>query len=178
MSASYSIVQLARKDAGALAALEALCFPAPWSEELFTAVLPAAVPAAVVVPVPVFGARDSRGELLGYISLGVNLPAREAEVYNLAVHPDARRRKLGGSLLAFALRMAAEWGIVAVFLEVRETNAAALGLYGKHGFRQCGLRKGYYADTGESALVMRCDIQEMRHEAARGCQLEDVQDAG
>jgi ribosomal-protein-alanine N-acetyltransferase len=159
---AYNITSLAREDAGDLAALEARCFSAPWPEDSYRELLPSAgasLGAASPLTNMVFGIRGTENILFAYVSLGVCFPAQEAEIYNLAVLPAERRRGLGSSLLAFALREMEQCGIVTVFLEVSERNAAARALYEKHGFAQCGLRKGYYTDTGENALVLRRELR-------------------
>jgi ribosomal-protein-alanine N-acetyltransferase len=79
--------------------------------------------------------------------------ADELEILNLAVSPERRRQGLGRRLLQAALRLAAKGGIVNILLEVRAGNAPAVSLYESCGFQRVGLRKGYYADTGEDAHV-------------------------
>jgi [ribosomal protein S18]-alanine N-acetyltransferase len=91
-------------------------------------------------------------EILGCI-FGVHVEG-EAEILNLAVTPSYRRQGIGRVLVR---RMLGEWeplGIRRVFLEVRESNAAAIGLYRSLGFRQFGRRKGYYSSPEEDALVL------------------------
>jgi ribosomal-protein-alanine N-acetyltransferase len=88
------------------------------------------------------------------VLVGLHRAAREAEVYNLAVHESVRRRGFGAALLAGALRALDASHIERVLLEVREGNRPALALYASQGFESCGRRRGYYADTGEDALVL------------------------
>jgi len=83
--------------------------------------------------------------------------AGEAEVLTLAVHPAARRRGLGGALMAGLLARSQQLGAQAVFLEVAATNAAARGLYGRLGAQEAGLRRRYYPD-GADAIVLRLPI--------------------
>lgn len=73
----------------------------------------------------------------------------EHEILNLAVAPQARRRGLARALLAYVLAAPGDW-----FLEVRESNSAAIGLYESTGFRRFGTRPGYYGASSESAIVM------------------------
>lgn len=82
----------------------------------------------------------------------------EMEILNLAVHPLARRRGHGGYILHLLLQAARKMSMQKVVLEVRENNLAAIALYEKSGFRLNGLRKRYYADTGENALIYSCDL--------------------
>ncbi len=78
----------------------------------------------------------------------------EAEVLALAVLPSAQARGVGGALLAAGLAEAARRGAASVLLEVAPGNAAARALYGRAGFREVGVRRGYYPGGGD-ALVMR-----------------------
>lgn len=84
--------------------------------------------------------------------------AEEAEIINLAVHPLARRRGLGRRILLLLLQEWRKMGMRKVALEVRENNQAAISLYEGAGFRMTGLRKKYYPDTGENALVYSWEI--------------------
>ena len=83
--------------------------------------------------------------------------AGEAELLTVAVAPDAQRAGLGRELIEACIAGAASGGAERLFLEVGAGNAAALALYGKAGFRECGRRKGYYQRPGgsrEDAIVM------------------------
>src|SRR5438270_5810469 len=79
----------------------------------------------------------------------------EWELDNIVVHPEARRRGLAAHLMQVLLIRAREQGANAVFLEVRESNAAARSLYNKLGFAKVGRRKGYYCDPVEDALTLK-----------------------
>ncbi|MGH7315603.1 MAG: GNAT family N-acetyltransferase, partial [Candidatus Rokuibacteriota bacterium] len=72
--------------------------------------------------------------------------------------PDLRRRGVASGLLGAVLDDARERSVTLAFLEVRPTNAEAVGLYERFGFRVIGRRKGYYFDTGEDALVMEARL--------------------
>ncbi len=78
----------------------------------------------------------------------------EAEILNLAVAKRHRRKGEGGALLSAAMEALRALGVSRVFLEVRETNHAAIAFYRKHGFAETGHREGYYRDPPEGALVM------------------------
>ena len=78
----------------------------------------------------------------------------EAEVLNLAVAPESRRRGEGGTLLRAAVGEFRRRGINRVFLEVRESNANGIAFYKKHSFTTTGRREGYYRDPVEAAIVM------------------------
>lgn len=90
--------------------------------------------------------------------IGMWLVVDEAHITNIAVSPDFRRQGVGEKLLLFALEMAAQNGARCAILEVRVSNARALNLYLKHGFRYVGLRKTYYRDNDEDAFLMEVKI--------------------
>ena len=92
------------------------------------------------------------GRVVGYI--GVWKIVDEGHITNVAVSPDYRRMQIGSALLKTMLEITAEEGIVRHTLEVRTGNEAAIGLYEKFGFETAGVRKGYYEDNGEDALIM------------------------
>jgi [ribosomal protein S18]-alanine N-acetyltransferase len=92
------------------------------------------------------------GRLAGFL-IGRQM-GEEAEVLNLAVAPESRRRGEGGALLKAAFGSLRARGVSRVFLEVRESNAAAIAFYGKHGLSKTGRRDGYYRDPAEAAIVM------------------------
>ncbi len=79
----------------------------------------------------------------------------EWEIENVVVDPNRQRCGLGNALVRALLARADEEGAEAVFLEVRESNRAARGLYERHGFVEVGRRKGYYSGPAEDAVVYR-----------------------
>lgn len=98
-----------------------------------------------------FGLR-LQGQLVAYIS--VYHAAGELEILNIAVDPVYRRQGHGKKLLRMMLQVARKMGIERAVLEVRTSNIPALALYQGLGFEKVGTRLGYYADTGESALIL------------------------
>jgi len=78
----------------------------------------------------------------------------EIHVATFAVHSDFRKQGIGEKLLAITLQSAKDEGAISSFLEVRESNIAALALYRKFGFVVDGRRKGYYKNNGEDAILM------------------------
>jgi len=85
--------------------------------------------------------------------------ADEGELFQVAVDKTARRRGVASALMEAAFFWARETGLHSIFLEVRKSNEAAIGLYKKFGFLPVGERKNYYADPVEDAVVMRKDSQ-------------------
>lgn len=81
----------------------------------------------------------------------------EAHVATIAVHPDFRRQKIAQRMLAYALIEAFHTGAARSFLEVRRGNVAAIRMYGRFGYREVGVRKKYYQDNGEDAVLMDLD---------------------
>lgn len=101
-----------------------------------------------------FAARDAEGKLLGYSGFWYLRVEKEAHVTTLAVHPDYRRSYVGERLLIHDVIAARKMGADFVTLEVRVSNESAQKLYGKYGFRSLGVRRKYYQDNDEDALVL------------------------
>ena len=137
-------------DLPAVAHIEELSFPVPWSLASFRYELVENPYASL------YGLWIGRGPLVAFACVWVI--DQEFKINNLAVHPRFRGRGLGGRLLAEILRVARAQGCLEATLEVRPSNAAALRLYGSAGFRVVGRRRGYYSDTHEDALVMACEF--------------------
>ncbi len=92
----------------------------------------------------------------GWCSLRFMAP--EAELLKIAVHPDYRRSGIGDQLLKEALRHSAAAGCKEIFLEVRAGNHSARNLYRKFGFQENGMRKNYYVQPGDDAILYRRKI--------------------
>ena len=92
----------------------------------------------------------------GYIAL--RCMEDEGELLKIAVAIEARRRGIADELMKAALSYAGKNGISSIYLEVRKSNEAAVSLYRKHGFKQTGLRKNYYTEPIEDALIMALEI--------------------
>lgn len=127
----------------ALAAAEAACFALPWSKKLFEVALSSDL-------YDLFGVYS--GETLAGFAVFCTV-ADEAEVQDLAVLPAFRRQGFGRMLLEAGLSSARSRGAAAVYLEVREGNAAARTLYEALGFFVCGRRKNYYDLPREDAIL-------------------------
>jgi ribosomal-protein-alanine N-acetyltransferase len=134
-----------RRHLRAVLRIEQQVYPRPWSSSLFASELALHATRAYYV------ARVGR-ELVGYAGLMLTLD--EAHVTTIAVEPRRHRSKIGTRLLLILVREAIERGAVAVTLEVRMSNTPAQDLYRRFGFVPVGVRKNYYQEVNEDALVM------------------------
>ncbi|MCZ8524015.1 MULTISPECIES: ribosomal protein S18-alanine N-acetyltransferase [Paenibacillus] len=96
------------------------------------------------------------GEIAGYG--GMWLIMEEAHITNVAIREKFRGRKFGELLMREMQRTADMYGAIRMTLEVRPSNYVALGLYEKLGFRSVGVRRGYYTDNHEDAVIMWADL--------------------
>ena len=99
-----------------------------------------------------YTAKDENGNILGYI--GFWLIFEEAHITNVSVHPDYRRKKIAQILLKEMIQCCYDNMVKFITLEVRVSNIAAISLYEKFGFKSVGVRKGYYQDNNEDAMIM------------------------
>jgi [ribosomal protein S18]-alanine N-acetyltransferase len=129
-------------------AIERQVYPRPWSPNLFLSEMAESQNRCYLV------ARMGR-EVVGYA--GMICYGEEAHVTNVAVDPMHQRHKIGSRLLHDLLRQAVDMGAEAMSLEVRVTNWGAQRLYGRFGFRPVGVRKNYYQEINEDALIMWVD---------------------
>ena len=98
-----------------------------------------------------FSAIDN-GEVIAYV-IG-RLIAPEGEIYRVAVKPEKRQRGIGYRLLDYAVKTSKGHGLERLFLEVRSRNIPAIKLYTAYGFKEIGIRKNYYKDPQDDAIVM------------------------
>jgi ribosomal-protein-alanine acetyltransferase len=138
------------EDVDAVAAMERRAFSDPWSANSFRALFGN--------PIVHFAVAEDvmTGHVVGYVVAW--FAADEAEIANLAVSEDARRSGVGAQLLDNALDVATKQRCRVVFLEVRESNAAARALYASRQFEEVGRRSRYYRKPVEDALVLRRDL--------------------
>ncbi len=130
------------QDLDAVAALEATCNTQPWSRDALKSFFSSAIGVVAVAD----------DVVVGYVL--ASAVRDEGEVLILGVSPSARRQGIAAALLKDALARLRALGVKAVFLEVRQGNKPAIGLYRNFGFGEAGIRKGYYTDTGEDALLL------------------------
>jgi len=139
--------KLKLRDLNAIEEIERASYPTPWSRSMFAGEL--AKPSSICLGA-IDGATD---ELAGYLIISRYVDAWH--VMNIAVSPEQRRRGIATMLLdrLFTLT-AAEGGRRGYTLEVRVSNDGAIQLYEALGFRARGIRRGYYTDNREDALIM------------------------
>lgn len=128
-----------------IAELEKLCFSDPWSESSVASELNNRLSLWLV-------ALDG-DTVAGYV--GSQSVLDEADMMNIAVHPDYRRQGIGRDLVLALSDALKEKGIRGLMLEVRASNAPAIALYEQLGFRQVGMRPNYYRNPKENALILR-----------------------
>ena len=135
------------KDLPAIAMLERACFSEPWTMEMLKNEFSRKEFCGALL--------EEDGKIVGFVC-GMTL-FEDAELMKVAVAESCRKRGLGGALVDEFYSRAVSRGAERIFLEVRVSNAAALGLYQSRGYEKTRLRKRYYAD-GEDALEMKKEV--------------------
>ena len=127
-----------------VAALEKLCFSDPWSE--------ASITSELENPLSLWLIAEENGAVCGYV--GSQTVLDETDMMNIAVHPDCRRKGIAAALITELVSRLKARGSRVLRLEVRESNFSAIALYEALGFTQLGLRKNYYRNPKENALIL------------------------
>jgi [ribosomal protein S18]-alanine N-acetyltransferase len=141
-AAAVEIRRLVYADLPQVVAIERRAFTTPWSLAMF--VLELSKPAGVCLAAVV------ENELVGY--LVCSRYDTVWHVMNIAVDPDRRRRGIATALIGALIERVG--GDAQITLEVRRSNTGAVALYERFGFRSAGVRRRYYADNGEDAVIM------------------------
>jgi ribosomal-protein-alanine N-acetyltransferase len=144
-------IELRRLGLGNLQEIEEIerrCYPTPWSRSMFAGEL--AKPSSICLGA--FGADEQEGKLAGYLIVSRYVDAWH--VMNVAVAPEHRGRGIAAMLLERLFELTATDARRGYTLEVRVSNTTAIGLYERLGFRARGVRRGYYTDNREDALIM------------------------
>jgi ribosomal-protein-alanine N-acetyltransferase len=126
--------------------IEAASFTSPWTREMYLAELENRNVSYC------FLASFDSGPAIGFCSFWRVVD--ELHINNLAVLPDFRHRGVGAELLAFVLNEGARLGALRATLEVRRSNTPALMLYERYGFTVAGIRRDYYTNPQEDALIL------------------------
>lgn len=128
-----------------VAALEKICFSDPWSEN--------SVASELKNPLSCWLVAEEDGKIAGYV--GSQTVIDESDMMNVAVHPNHRRKGIAEALVAELVEALKKRESHCLTLEVRASNEPAKALYEKLGFTQVGLRKNYYRNPKEDALILR-----------------------
>ena len=136
-------------DAPKIAAMESSYFSDAWSER--------DILGCISSELSMCYAAVSDGELIGYL-LGRKI-VPEGEIYRVAVKLERRERGVGSRLLAYALKCETEYGTESLFLEVREQNTVARRLYSSAGFEEISVRKNYYKNPDDNAIIMLYSVK-------------------
>lgn len=149
-----------KDDVPRVAELEAEIFSLPWSSNSFLKALTYPEQLLLVAESDISSGEPVQiaagGLICGYGVLF--MAADQADVSNIAVDPAWRGLGIGDRLMEEMLTRARMAGVREVFLEVRQSNEPAIGLYEKYGFYQVSVRKGYYEEPKEDALLMKAEL--------------------
>ena len=140
--------RLGLSDLRAIEEIERRSYPTPWSRSMFAGEL--AKPSSISLGA--FDADGEDGRLCGYLIVSRYVDAWH--VMNVAVAPEHRGRGIAAMLLERLFELTATDARRGYTLEVRVSNTTAIGLYERLGFRARGVRRGYYTDNREDALIM------------------------
>ena len=128
-----------------VAGLEKLCFSDPWSEN--------SIASELCNPLSLWLVAEAAGAVVGYV--GSQTVMDETDMMNIAVHPDCRRQGIAAALVNALVASLQDMGSHSLTLEVRASNAPARALSDMLGFQQVGLRRNYYHNPKEDALILR-----------------------
>ncbi|WP_010098012.1 ribosomal protein S18-alanine N-acetyltransferase [Ornithinibacillus scapharcae] len=143
--AELTIRKMEIEDIQQVMLVEIASFTSPWSEDIFKQEITENRHAFYFV-------MELEQKIIGYVGMWIVLD--DAQITNIAILPGYRGMKLGEKLFQFALQTAIGRGVSRLSLEVRVTNIVAQKMYRKFGLVPGGIRKGYYTDNHEDAIVM------------------------
>lgn len=143
------LTEMIESDIDEVLEIERASFPFPWSKKMFLNEL--SNPNSRIIL-----AKGESDEILGFICFW-NV-AGEIHILNLAVHPGHRRQDIGKRLLTHVIESSIANGAGLFALEARSRNTTAISFYKSFGFKKVGLRKEYYADTGDDAVLMDLEL--------------------
>lgn len=138
------IIQMNKDHVPQIAHLEARCFSDPWSEK--------SIASELENPLSLWLVAEENGQVWGYV--GSQTVLDESDMMNVAVDPRFRRRGIARALIETLIAELSKLGSRCLRLEVRVSNENARALYARMGFQQLGLRKNYYHNPKEDALIL------------------------
>ena len=147
MGSECIIRRMTLSDVDGVAEVEAATFPTPWSREAFVSEMKNVAARYLVA--------EQDGQIIGYAGAWIILD--ESHITNIAVRQSERGRGIGRALTAGLMQYLSNLGAAYATLEVRKSNEIAQNLYKSLGFIKLGVRKRYYEDNDEDALIMVCD---------------------
>ncbi|MBE6606483.1 MAG: ribosomal-protein-alanine N-acetyltransferase [Ruminococcaceae bacterium] len=141
---------------GSISEIEKICFTDPWSEKMFEPFFDSQTCKTAVA--------QSEDKICGYICYYIvggeaNDICGDCELANIAVLPEYRGRDIARKLMAYMYEEAKSEYCSDIFLEVRESNISAIGLYTRENFEIYGKRKNYYTSPREDAVLMKKRLQ-------------------
>lgn len=139
----FTVAFMKEEDIPEVAHLEEICFSEPWSKNAISESMSAGT---------LFFVAKQDGKVCGYI--GISIIAGEGYITNIAVFPEYRSKGIGTALLKRVISLKDEMELDFVSLEVRSSNKAAISIYEKSEFKVEGLRKGFYRNPTEDAIIM------------------------
>ena len=139
------IRKMESRDVSGIAELEKICFNDPWSENSISSELNNRLSLWLVA--------IAEEKVIGYV--GSQTVLGETDMMNIAIHPDFRKQGIATALILGLSRELVNRGSHSLMLEVRASNEPAKSLYEKMGFEAVGLRKNYYRNPKEDALILR-----------------------
>lgn len=141
-----SLVRMAEGHIDSVMEIEKNSFSVPWSRDMFSEMVESPIAYFYV-------AMNEESKIMGFA--GMYVISDEAQIINIAVESEFRRLGIGRRLLSKLIHTCAELDTATALLEVRESNHPARSLYESFGFEFCGMRKKYYTDPVEDALVLQ-----------------------
>lgn len=142
---NVTIRLMEEKDLPSILEVEHASFSIPWTEEAFRNEL-------TINKFAVYLVVEIQQQIIGYAGMWVIID--ESHITNIAILPEYRGMGLGNLLFGEMIQLAQTLGAQTMTLEVRVSNDVAIQMYRKYGFKDGGIRKGYYTDNHEDALVM------------------------
>ena len=147
MASEIIIRRMTMADVDGVAAVEAATFPTPWSRDAFASEMKNVAARYLVA--------EKDGKIIGFAGAWIILD--ESHITNIAVYKEERGQGIGRKLSEGLMQYLSNLGAAYATLEVRKSNEVAQNLYKSLGFIKLGVRKRYYEDNGEDALIMVCD---------------------
>ncbi len=140
----FQIMPMNEQHLDTLAEVDALCFTQPWTR--------GGLKAELSSDTACFAAAEQNGTAVG--CAGMHCVCGECYIDKVSVHPDCRRQGIAQALVQYLIDYAVQNRAEFITLEVRQSNVPAIALYSKLGFKPVGIRKNFYTDLHEDAILM------------------------